>query len=130
MAKFDISTPEGMRDFSVSRFNELAGPKLDSGQAEHQGILVQRVTFDEVEEEIVDLWHYTQAIKLKGLMIIDEKEKEIRRLSEMVESLKKDVLNNEEPKETEIEAPTESEGESPGSSGEPDIHEDSGVDSK
>ena len=63
-------------------------------------------------------------------MLLEQREKEMARLAEMVESLKKDVLENEQPKETEIEAPTESEGESPGSSGEPDIHEDSGVDSK
>ena len=130
MAKFDISTPEGMRDFSAARVNELAAAKYDAGQEEHKGLLIERVTFNELEEELIDSWHYLQAMKLRTIMLLEQREKEMARLPEMVESLKKDVLENEQPKETEIEAPTESEGERPGSSGEPDIHEDSGVDSK
>jgi hypothetical protein len=58
-------TPESFRDFSLARFLILAREKYNKGQAEHGGKVYERVTFSEVEEEIIDMWHYVQALRVK-----------------------------------------------------------------
>ena len=118
MANIDISKPEGLRDYSMARFNELAAAKYDAGQEEHKGLLIERVTFNELEEELIDSWHYLQAMKLRTIMLLEQREKEMARLAEMVESLKKDVLENEQPEESKIEAPEGAEGEGSAEAGE------------
>ena len=58
-------TPEEIAKRSVDRFNDLATAKYMAGQDEHGGCLVNKVCLDHMEEEIIDLWHYIQALRLR-----------------------------------------------------------------
>ena len=58
-------TPEEIAKRSVDRFNELATAKYMAGQDEHGGNLVNKVRLEYAEEEIIDLWHYIQALRLR-----------------------------------------------------------------
>ncbi len=58
-------TPEEIAKKSVDRFNELATAKYMAGQDEHGGCLVDKVCLANMEEEIIDLWHYIQALRLR-----------------------------------------------------------------
>ena len=58
-------TPEEIAKRSVDRFNELATAKCMAGQDEHGGCLVDKVCLDHMEEELVDCWHYLQALKIR-----------------------------------------------------------------
>ena len=57
--------PEEIARQSVERFRALASTKFMAGQAEHGGDLVQKVRLEHFEEEIIDLWHYVYALRLK-----------------------------------------------------------------
>ena len=59
-------TTTQIRDRSVARFNEVAGKKFDDGVKEHGTVLTEVVTLDDAEQEVIDLWHYIQALKMKG----------------------------------------------------------------
>ena len=48
---------------SVERFRALASAKYMAGQEEHGGDLVQKL--EHLEEEIIDLWHYVYALRLR-----------------------------------------------------------------
>ena len=50
---------------SVERFRALASAKYMAGQEEHGGDLVQKVKLEHLEEEIIDLWHYVYALRLR-----------------------------------------------------------------
>jgi hypothetical protein len=64
------------------RFVTLAGPKYDEGQATHGGLLTHRDCLAEMEQELIDLWHYHQAQKLKDLKLaIAHTPEEIRDIS-------------------------------------------------
>jgi hypothetical protein len=58
-------TSDTFRDFSLARFLVLGREKYNRGQAEHGGKVFERVTFSEIEEEIIDMWHYVQALRVK-----------------------------------------------------------------
>ena len=58
-------TPEEIAKKSVDRFNELATAKYLAGQEEHGGCRVDKVCLDHMEEELVDCWHYLQALKIR-----------------------------------------------------------------
>ena len=58
-------TPEEIAKRSVDRFNELATAKYMAGQDEHGGCLVDKVDFTDLESEVLDLWHYIQALRLR-----------------------------------------------------------------
>ncbi len=58
-------TPEEIVKRSVDRFNELATAKYMAGQDEHGGCLVDKVDFTDLESEVLDLWHYLQAMKIR-----------------------------------------------------------------
>ena len=58
-------TPEEIAKRSVDRFNELATAKYMAGQDEHGGCLVDKVRLEDAEQEILDLWHYIQALRLR-----------------------------------------------------------------
>ena len=58
-------TPEEIAKNSGDRFNELATAKYLAGQEEHGGCLVNKVCLDHMEEEIIDLWHYVFALRLR-----------------------------------------------------------------
>ena len=57
-------TPEEIRDRSMARFNEVAGKKFDDGVKEHKTLLTDVDNLDELENEIIDMWHYVQALKM------------------------------------------------------------------
>ncbi len=57
--------PEEIARQSVERFRALGVRKYLAGQKEHGGDLVQKVRLEHLEEEIIDLWHYVYALKLR-----------------------------------------------------------------
>jgi hypothetical protein len=61
--------PEEIAHTSVNRFVDKAFNKYMAGQNEHGGSLVEKSEsleffMSQVEEEIIDLWHYVQAFRL------------------------------------------------------------------
>ena len=58
-------TPEEIVRQSVDRFRALASAKYMAGQEELGGDLVQKVKLEHLEEEIIDLWHYVYALRLR-----------------------------------------------------------------
>jgi len=58
-----LSKGEQLRDAALARFAEKARAKYDAGQAEHKDFLGDRACLGEVENEIMDLWFYVQAIR-------------------------------------------------------------------
>lgn len=91
MAKFDLKTPDGIRDYSIDRFNQLAGEKYDKGQSEHGGLLARTVTFERMEEEILDMWHYLMALRLKHEERDLDQRNLARRLNDQIEALKNEI---------------------------------------
>ena len=57
--------PEVIAKQSVDSFNALATAKYMAGQTEHGGCLVDKVKLGQLEEEIIDLWHYVFALRLR-----------------------------------------------------------------
>ena len=57
--------PEEIARQSVERFRALVLAKYMAGQEEHGGDLVQKVKLEHLEEEIIDLWHYVYALRLR-----------------------------------------------------------------
>jgi len=57
--------PEEIARQSVERFRALGVPKYLAGQKEHGGDLPQKVRLEHLEEEIIDLWHYVYALRLR-----------------------------------------------------------------
>ena len=58
-------TPDQIRDAAITHFIERAVPKFNKGQEEHGGSCDQRANFEELENEIIDLWFYMQSLKHK-----------------------------------------------------------------
>ena len=58
-------TPEEIVRQSVDRFRALASAKYMAGQEELGGDLVQKVKLEHLEVEIIDLWHYVYALRLR-----------------------------------------------------------------
>ena len=58
-------SPEEIAKQSVDRFKALATAKYMAGQEEHGGCLVDKVKLAHLEEEIIDLWHYVYALRLR-----------------------------------------------------------------
>ena len=52
-----------LRDDAIARFSKRASAKYDKGQAVYNDYLVDRVSLDDMEDEIIDLWFYLQAFK-------------------------------------------------------------------
>ncbi len=50
---------------SIKLFMDKADDKYNKGQEEHGGYLPFDVTFKDLEDEIIDMWFYVQAMKLK-----------------------------------------------------------------
>lgn len=64
-----IMKPEDVAHHSVNRFVDLAYGKYIAGQDEHGGCLVKKskdlsFALAHIEEEIIDLWHYVQAVRM------------------------------------------------------------------
>ena len=54
-----------IRDDALDAFAVKAREKYDKGQKEHGGLLNERVCLDDLEDEIIDLWFYTRALREK-----------------------------------------------------------------
>ena len=76
-------TPDAIRDASTARFNELAADKFDKGQKEHGSCLDNTVNFDSLEEELIDLWHYTQSLKHQHNTKLDALQKKFEHWEEL-----------------------------------------------
>ena len=91
MAKFDITTPEGIRDQAMERFNQIAPAKYDAGQIEHGGLLSETVTPEKMEEEGIDVFMYAQAWRIKEEKYL----REIAWLKNKIEALKHEIFDFE-----------------------------------
>ena len=60
-----MRTPDEIRDASMARFAKLAARKFDVGQEEHGSNLDETVSIEKLEEEVIDMWHYTQCLRRK-----------------------------------------------------------------
>ena len=76
-------TPDAIRAASLARFHELAADKFDKGQNEHGSCLDNTVNFDSLEEELIDLWHYTQSLKHQYNTRLNELQKKYERWEEL-----------------------------------------------
>jgi hypothetical protein len=54
-----------IKDDAIGHFIKRSGAKYDAGQREHGGLITFRVTLEDLEDEIIDLWFYLQAFKSK-----------------------------------------------------------------
>jgi hypothetical protein len=60
-----INTPEAIKNFALKRWDKLAAKKYDAGQAAHGGLITERDSIADLEEELIDAWFYIQAIRIK-----------------------------------------------------------------
>lgn len=60
-----INTPESIKNFALKRWDKLAAKKYDAGQAAHGGLITERDSIADLEEELIDAWFYIQAIRIK-----------------------------------------------------------------
>lgn len=67
-------TSEQIRDKAIEQFTTFARYKYDKGHAEHGGSILDRCMIDDMEAEIVDMWFYLQALKIK-LQKLEPKDK-------------------------------------------------------
>ena len=91
MAKFDITTSEGIRDQAMERLNLIAPAKYDAGQLQHGGLLSETVTPEKMEEEGIDVFMYAQAWRIKE----EKYQREIAWLKNKIESLKHEIFDFE-----------------------------------
>ena len=52
-----------IKNQAIDAFRSKAFKKYDAGQEEHGGLLTERVSLEDLEDEIIDLWFYLQALK-------------------------------------------------------------------
>lgn len=81
------ATIEYIKQRSLRSFMEKASAKYDSGQKEHGGILTDRNCMDEMGHEIIDLWHYYSAERIRQ----EAKDRYIRQLEGEVEALRQQL---------------------------------------
>lgn len=60
-----MNTPEAIKNFALKRWDKLAAKKYDAGQAAHGGLITERDSIADLEEELIDAWFYIQAIRIK-----------------------------------------------------------------
>ena len=56
-----LAEAEKIKQRALERFKTRATAKYDAGQREHGGLITERVTLKDLEEEIIDLWFYLSA---------------------------------------------------------------------
>ena len=56
-----LQEAEDIKIRALKRFHERAYAKYDAGQREHGGLITERVTLKDLEDEIIDLWFYLSA---------------------------------------------------------------------
>ena len=59
------NTPNQIKELALNRWDKLAGKKYDDGQARHGGLITDRDSISDLEEEIIDAWFYVQALRIK-----------------------------------------------------------------
>ena len=64
MIDLENITPSEVREHAIARFKAKAREKYDKGQAEHQGLIVDRDLLSEIEDEAIDLVFYIYALRL------------------------------------------------------------------
>ena len=50
---------------ALEAFASKANRKYDAGQKEHGGLITERVSLEDLEDEIIDLWFYLHALRVK-----------------------------------------------------------------
>jgi hypothetical protein len=60
-----LKTPNEIKEFALNRWDKLAGKKYDDGQSRHGGLLTDRDSLNDLEEEIIDAWFYVQSLRIK-----------------------------------------------------------------
>ena len=54
-----------IKQAALDAFVSKAFDKYDKGQREHGGLITERVSLEDLEDEIIDLWFYLQALRVK-----------------------------------------------------------------
>lgn len=57
--------PDVARDEDIAAFTKAAAAKYDKGQLAAGTLLDETVTFDALEEEILDMWFYARSLRRK-----------------------------------------------------------------
>ena len=60
-----MRTPDEIRNTAIKRFEDISETKFNRGQREHGGSLDENVTLEDIEDEIIDMWFYTQSLRMK-----------------------------------------------------------------
>ena len=69
--KLSVDTPEILEEAqqikirALDKFSSKAFHKYDKGQKEHGGLITERVSIKDLEDEIIDLWFYLSALDEK-----------------------------------------------------------------
>lgn len=74
--KLLLTRANEFRDGAMQIFLNKAKAKYDAGQQEHGGFLPADVSMHDLEDEIIDLWFYLQAMKSK-LYVTCKEQKDI-----------------------------------------------------
>ena len=89
------------KDSAIRLFAQKASDKYDRGQEEHGGYLPFDVIFNDIEDEVMDMWFYIQALKLKLSRFVGEKgrrmffyKKEYSTIEGIVRECTKNELND------------------------------------
>ena len=83
-------TSEQIREQSMARFTDLAAIKYNKGQEEHGGLLDETVTFEKLEEELIDGWFYIQSLRYRTVAEADSENVVIKGLQSRVFELKEE----------------------------------------
>ena len=71
------------KNTAIGTFIASAGKKYDKGQAEHGGFLVDKVTFEDIQQELIDAWFYVCAMQAKVGRETVEPKVEVRMLDSL-----------------------------------------------
>ena len=60
-----ITEANRIKQDALEAFASKANRKYDAGQKEHGGLITERVSLEDLEDEIGDLWFYLHALRVK-----------------------------------------------------------------
>lgn len=60
-----IKEANRIKQDALDAFVSKAFDKYDAGQREHGGLITDRVCLEDLEDEIIDLWFYLHALRVK-----------------------------------------------------------------
>ena len=89
-------TSDEIREQSMARFFDLAGDKYNKGQEEHGGLLDETVTFEKIEEELIDGWFYVQSMKQRVKGNADHQSKALHERDRIMDGLQSRVFELKE----------------------------------